>query len=778
MGYDGSDDSGKEEFIDYLKLFVTNCIFKNTYNKIQPMNFNFRKPILLLIFAISANFFAQEQTSNYDYREAFSPFFYKNNGTETRSASGKPGHNYWQNKADYKLTAKLDDVKNEIKGSTTIKYTNNSYDDLDFLWLQLDQNLFKKDSRGNAIIPISGSRNGAHGEEFDGGYKISSVQILSTNGKKTNVSPKYNISDTRMQIDLPTELKSKGGVIEFKIEYSFVSPEYGSDRMGFLPTKNGKIYTIAQWFPRMCVYDDISGWNTLPYLGAGEFYLEYGDIEAEITVPANHYVVASGELLNEKEMYSKDQLARWNEARNSDKTVFIRTANDANATQKTANSTKTWKFKISETRDFAWASSPAFVLDAARINLPSGKKSLAISAYPVESEGEKAWGRSTEYTKTSIEHYSKQWYEYTYPTAVNVAGNEGGMEYPGIVFCHYNSAGEDLWGVTDHEFGHNWFPMIVGSNERLFAWMDEGFNTFINGISSKNFNNGEYKSDARTAQQMATYLMSDSQEEIMTPPDNMKESNLGTLAYYKPGEGLKVLRDQILGPEKFDKAFRTYIQRWAFKHPQPEDFFRTMENVSGEELNWFWRGWFVNNWKSDVALTDVKYKGGDFKQGAIITLDNLEKMPMPVKIKATYKDGKTENWSLPVEIWKRNKQWKYEIPTTKELASVEINPNGEFPDVNSRNNKWNSAQMVPVEKIDAKSFSGTFGSKTIPIKIKMFEKDGVLMSQATNQQEFPLEYLGKNKFGFELAQIEIQFSDDKKEFTLMQGGASYIFTKE
>ena len=386
--------------------------------------------------------------------------------------------------------------------------------------------------------------------------------------------------------------------------------------MGFLPTKNGKVFTIAQWFPRMCVYDDVMGWNTLPYLGAGEFFLEYGDVVAEITVPSNNYVVASGELQNEKEMYSKDQVNKWNQARNSDKTVFVRTVAEANAGAQSASSTKTWKYKILNTRDFAWASSASFVLDAARINLPSGKKSLAISAYPVESEGQQAWGRSTEYTKASIEHYSKQWYEYTYPTAVNVAGNEGGMEYPGIVFCHFQSKGESLWGVTDHEFGHNWFPMIVGSNERVFAWMDEGFNTFINDISTAAFNNGEYKGRDQNAQQMAPYLMSDRQEAVMTPPDNMKESNLGTLAYYKPGAGMTLLRDHILGAEKFDKAFKLYIQRWAFKHPQPEDFFRTMENATGEELTWFWKGWFVNNWKTDIAISEVKYKGGDFTKGA------------------------------------------------------------------------------------------------------------------------------------------------------------------
>ncbi len=514
------------------------------------MNFKFLKPMVALAIAVSVNSFAQIDAPKYSYTEAFKPYFYQNNATETRSASGQPGHNYWQNSADYVLNASLNEAKNEISGSAEIIYTNNSYDDLSFLWLQLDQNLFKKDSRGNAVVPMAGSRNGAHGQDFDGGYTIKSIEILSANGKKLKVNPTYTISDTRMQIDLPQDLKAKGGVIKFVVHYSFFSPNYGSDRMGVEATKNGKIFTIAQWFPRMCVYDDIMGWNTLPYLGAGEFYLEYGTITANLTVPANQYVVASGELLNPKEVYTNEQNKKWDQARNSDKTVIIRSAAEANASAKSSTSTKTWKFKIENTRDFAWASSSAFILDAAKINLPSGKRSLAISAYPVESDGNDAWGRSTEYTKTSIEHYSKKWYQYTYSTAVNVAGNEGGMEYPGIVFCHMDSKGEDLWGVTDHEFGHNWFPMIVGSNERLYAWMDEGLNTFINSVSEKEFNNGEYYRP-KPLQSMSPAFYSDSMEPILTAPDNLKERNLGYLGYYKPSAGLQMLRENILGEERF-----------------------------------------------------------------------------------------------------------------------------------------------------------------------------------------------------------------------------------
>jgi Peptidase family M1 domain len=642
-----------------------------------------------LVSALAVMFFSHsalaQEAPKYDYVEAFKPFFYTQTGTETRSASGQPGHAYWQNSADYHLNVSLNEAKNEIAGTAEITYTNNSPDRLGFLWLQLDQNLFEKDSRGNALIPMSGSRNGSHGEEFESGYHIKSVKL---DGKAV----KYTITDTRMQIDLPSELKARGGVAKITIEYSFLSPKYGSDRMGIEDTKNGKVFTVAQWYPRMCVYDDVLGWNTLPYLGASEFYLEYGDITANITVPASHYVVASGELLNAKEVYTKEENSRWEQAKSSDKTVMIRPESEVGKNQQTG--TKTWKFKIRQARDFAWASSPAFMLDAARINLPDGKKSLAISAYPVESAGEKAWGRSTEYTKAAIEHYSAKWYPYTYPAATNVAGNEGGMEYPGIVFCHMNSKGSELWGVTDHEFGHNWFPMIVGSNERLFAWMDEGFNTFINELSTEAFNKGEYYYRKNIAQ-MGGFLMNDRFEPIMVGADNMKESSIGVLAYFKPGLGLQVLRESVLGPEKFDKAFRTYIDRWAFKHPTPWDFFHTMENVSGEELNWFWRGWFMNKWKIDQAVKNVKYVNGDFKNGAQITVENIGQLPMPTTVQVKFKDGTEQTVKLPIEVWKRNTEWTFRVDSTKEIDQVKLDPASQLPDINSTNNTWNSADAKP-----------------------------------------------------------------------------------
>ncbi len=740
------------------------------------MNFKFLKPLVLVAIAVSVHLSAQVDPPKYSYTEAFKPYFYQNNGTETRSASGQPGHQYWQNSADYVLNATLNESKNEISGSAEITYTNNSFDNLSFLWLQLDQNLFKKDSRGNAVVPMAGSRNGAHRQEFDGGYTIKSIEILSTNGKRSKVNPAYTISDTRMQIDLPQDLKSKGGVIKFVINYSFVSPKYGSDRMGVEETKNGKIFTIAQWFPRMCVYDDIMGWNTLPYLGAGEFYLEYGDITANLTVPSNHYLVASGELLNPKDVYTNDQNRKWDQARNSDKTVIIRSAADVNASPKNSTSTKTWKYKIEKTRDFAWASSPAFILDAAKIKLPSGKKALAISAYPVESDGNDAWGRSTEYTKGSIENYSKRWSEYTYPTAVNVAGNEGGMEYPGIVFCHMNTKGADLWGVTDHEFGHNWFPMIVGSNERLYAWMDEGLNTFINNISEKDFNNGEYY-QPKTLQQMSFGFNNDKMEPVMTAPDNLKERNLGFLGYYKPGAGMQMLRENVLGEKMFDKALREYIKRWAYKHPTPDDFFRTMENVSGEELNWFWRGWFLNKWKIDQAVKSIKYVNGDFTKGAVIKIENIGQLPMPVNLDIKFKDGTTENVKLPVEIWKRNSEWSFEVLTKKEIVSVQLDPKGTLPDANPADNIL-KMDNESIEKIILSNYTGSYSSKEVPLKIVINEENNKLMVRADGQNAFPLEFEGEDKFSFSMAGIELAFAKDKKSFVLHQGGQKFTFTKE
>jgi hypothetical protein len=657
--------------------------------------------ILLVFTGIVSSVWAQtvNQTgasaTNYNYNDAFGPLFYTKNGNDYRSAGGQPGHKYWQNRADYKLTVRLNDQTNEISGTEIITYTNNSPDKLGFIWMQLDQNLFKSDSRGNAIIPPAGSRNGARGQKFEGGYTIKSVKLISLEkGKTTETPADFLIEDTRMQIHLPSALSAAGGQLKLKIEYSFVSPAYGSDRMGILTTKNGKIFSVAQWYPRMCVYDDVLGWNTIPYTGPSEFYLEYGDYDISITVPSNHIVVSSGELTNPQDVYTVEQQNRWKAAAQSDKTVIIRSASEVNDAKSRPSGKQelTWNFKLKNARDAAWASSAAFIIDAARMNLPSGKKSMAISAYPVESDGADAWGRSTEYTKASNEFNSKKWLEFPYPAATNVASVAGGMEYPGIVFCGANAKSGGLWGVTDHEFGHTWFPMIVGSNERLFAWMDEGFNTFINSLASNDFNGGEYKPRSTDMHNLGKVITSEAYEPVMSSPDNMKERNIGILAYYKPSIGLTLLREQVLGPDRFDRAFKTYIERWAYKHPTPDDFFRTIENVAGENLNWFWRGWYINNWKLDQAVTDVKYVKNDPAQGALITIENLEKMPMPVILEIKTKSGQVSRLKLPVEIWQRNKQWTFVYPSVEEIVSVVSDPDKVLPDSNSANNSWTSTK--------------------------------------------------------------------------------------
>ena len=357
---------------------------------------------LIAVCLISVVGYSQTNNdSSYDYVKAFETAFYTTPSSEYRSASGKPGHNYWQNRADYIIDVELDTLSDIIMGKEIIKYTNNSPDDMDFLWLHMDQNLFKSDSRGNAIIPLNGSRNGSRGQVLDGGFKISAVQVISGKGRSRSISDvEYEIYDTRMKVNLPKTLKANGGELSLKIDFSFLSPDYGSDRMGILRTDNGKVYTIAQWYPRMCVYDDLNAWNNLPYTGQGEFYLEYGDFNINITVPSDHIVVCSGELLNPLETYTLDQLDRWAQAEGSDETVMIRTPeeiNDPNS-RPIGRDMITWRFKMENTRDVAWASSSAFILDAARINLPSGNNSMAISAYPIESYGDNAWERSTEYT--------------------------------------------------------------------------------------------------------------------------------------------------------------------------------------------------------------------------------------------------------------------------------------------------------------------------------------------------------------------------------------------
>ncbi|WP_304235235.1 M1 family metallopeptidase [Jiulongibacter sediminis] len=651
--------------------------------------------LLLAVMTVFSGAFAQKE-SNYDHKAAFDPLFSYRQGTVYRSATGAPGPQYWQNSADYVINVTLDPDANSLSGNVRITYTNNSPDQLPFVWLQLEQNQFNDASKGGKTTPLEGGRHGNTG--FEGGYTISGVAAVKSvpvSKRKTTESSVYLthlINDTRMQVRFSEPL-STGESVTISMNYSFPVPRYGSDRMGKYDTKNGVIYEFAQWYPRMAVYDDVEGWNVLPYVGNGEFYLDYGDIEYNLTVPANHIVVGSGELINPGEVLSSTQRNRLQEAAGSDETVMIRKAEEIeNDNQSGA---KTWKFKCVQTRDVAWATSASFIWDAARINLPSGKKALAQSVYPVESAGNDAWGRSTEYVKASIEFYSDYLMEYTYPAATNVAGVVSGMEYPGIVFCGAEDKGAALWGVTDHEFGHNWFPMIVGNNERKYAWMDEGFNTFINDLSSEAFNEGEFYRPV-SARQYAPYLFG--RDAILNTPEVIQSKNFGLAAYFKPGLGLRMLRDQVLGEERFDYAFKEYVRRWAFKHPTPFDFFETIEDAAGEDLGWFWKGWIYNDWKIDMAVDDVIYNNQTPSQGSIITISTKEQLPMPVTVEVKEVNGETGRVQFAVEIWQRGGDWKFRYNSTSPIESVTIDPDNKLPDTNTQNNTWRpTSYKVPEE---------------------------------------------------------------------------------
>ena len=651
---------------------------------------------LLYLFACSIvsfcgnQIFAQE-ASKYDPHETFDPNFLVQPGTSCRSGSGQPGPGYWQNEADYKLSAVLDDTANTLAVHEVITYRNNSPNSLAYLWLQLDQNLFRKDSRGTATEPLGGTRLAPR--QFTQGFVLKTVKV-SLNGKSSEAH--YVVTDTRMQVMLPEAMKPKGDEVEITFDYSFEIPPYGSDRMGLTRTKNGTIYEVAQWYPRMAVYDDVIGWNTLPYLGQGEFYLEYGDFDFSINVPEEQIVVASGELENPKDVLTSQERSRLEQAATSDKTVMIRSDDEIKPLdQRPAHlGRKTWHFKMHNARDVAWASSRAFIWDAARINLPSGRKCIAMSVYPEESKGDSAWSRSTEYVKGTVEYNSKQWFEYPYPASINVGGIVGGMEYPGIVFCSSRSRSGGLWGVVTHEVGHTWFPMIVGSDEREYPWMDEGFNTFINIYSTKNFNNGEYATRRDSARRFVPFMRRSNTFPILTYADAIPRGDLGILGYFKPSVGLVMLREYVLGPERFDYAFREYIKRWAYKHPQPADFFRSMNDAAGENLNWFWKSWFTETWKLDQAVKDVKYVDNDPAKGAVITITNNEKMVMPVTVEVKESNGHDGREMLPVEIWERSGEWSFEYPSTSMIDSVLVDPDHILPDVDSENDIWTSGAVT------------------------------------------------------------------------------------
>ncbi|NID03640.1 M1 family metallopeptidase [Luteibacter jiangsuensis] len=615
--------------------------------------------------------------ADFDPRETFAPFSYPQPVNAYRSGSGMPGPMFWQNRADYELAATLDPVRNTLSGKATIRYTNNSPDALDVLWLQLDENRFTADARGNFTSDKTAKRH-------TDGYRIASVTV---DGRKAE----YVISDTRMQVRLPAPLAGKGGKISLTIVYSYDLPGDFGGRTGFAPSKNGNIYEMAQWYPRMCVYDDLRGWDTAPYLNS-EFYLEYGDFDYAITVPSNMIVAGSGELVNPDDVLTATQRERLAKARQSDSTVMIRTPAEVAdpASRPKQGGTLTWKFRMKNTRDVAFGASTAYVWDAARINLPEGKTALAMSVYPVESVGQDRWGRSTEYLKAAVEHFSSKWYPYPYPVAINEAGTAAsGMEYPGIVFDPMEAPAKPLHMVTAHEIGHTWFPMIVGSDERRNAWMDEGFNTFIDVYEADAFNHGEFapKRDGEYApkggnpvDEILPLLADRDAPSLMIGADMVKEKYRHPATYFKAALGLVLLREEIIGPERFDPAFRKYIATWAYRHPSPSDFFRLMESEAGEDLSWFWRGWFEKNWQLDMAVEKV--------DGSVVTVANLDQLVMPATLRVTLDDKSTRDIRVPVETWQQHKRFDIEVPGGRKVVRAEIDPDHKIPDRDRGNNKW------------------------------------------------------------------------------------------
>ncbi|MGH8221180.1 MAG: M1 family metallopeptidase [Steroidobacteraceae bacterium] len=607
-----------------------------------------------------------------------------------RAANGVPGPEYWQNRADYVIHATLDPAANRLTGYEVITYTNNSPQLLASLWIQLDQNTYRRDARSR-YVRSGGSRRLAGGSTD--GDVLESVEI----GRQSRfAAADYIVSDTRLQIRLPHPLAPRGGKLNIRIRYHYTVPGAFGGRTGHLRTRNGEIYDIAQWYPRMAVYDDLRGWDTLPYLRS-EFYLEYGDFDYFVTVPWDMLVAGSGELRNPRDVLTSLELKRLREARASDGTVVIRSAAEIGDphSRPTQRGTLTWHFQLDEARDVSFAASRAFIWDAARIDLPGGRGALAMSFYPVESAGAGAWGRATEYLKDATEHFSSRWAPYPYSTAVAVAGPVGGMEYPAIVFDDYKDAGKALFSITAHEIGHTWFPMVVGFDERRDQWMDEGFNTFIDVYESEDFKHGIYgpKRDSEyapgggnPADEIVPLLEDPEAPILLTRADQVSERYRHPLTYFKSALGLVLLREQILGPQRFDWAFRKFIRDWSYRHPTPSDFFRAMDSAGGEDLSWFWRGWYLNNWTLDLAVEGIRPVEGGWNKGAIVTVANLDPLVMPAVLEVDFDDGSRRRIRLPAETWIQQGRIELTLDSTRPVRAVRIDPDRVLPDKDRSNN--------------------------------------------------------------------------------------------
>ena len=569
----------------------------------------------ILLFSFFAS--AQENTNTSKFKQLSeilpTPNVY-------RTASGAPGHEYYQQKADYVINVQLDEKNHVITGDETITYTNNSPDVLNYLWIQLDQNVRAKNSASQ--LTSSGSMDDnmsfwslkrMHDKmNFDGGFKLE--LITDVNG---NDLP-FTVNETMMRIEPPKPLK-KGQSFSFKIKYSYNINDRmkigGRSGYEYFEDEGNSIYTIAQFFPRMAVYNEVEGWQNKQFLGRGEFTLPFGDYKVNITVPADHIVSATGELKNASSVLTKTQIKRWEKAKkNYKEPVIIVTQEEATENEKEkSESLKTWRFEAKNVRDFGWASSRKFIWDAMAVDI-AGKRVMAYSYYP--KEGNPLWEQySTRAVAQTLKTYSKYTIDYIYPQATSVHAKSIGMEYPMICF-NFGRPEKDgtyskrtkygMIGVIIHEVGHNFFPMIINSDERQWTWMDEGLNTFVQYLTEQEFERN-YPSRRGPAQNIVDYMKGDKSGIVPIMTNSESILQFGNNAYGKPATALNILRETIMGRELFDYAFKTYSERWAFKHPTPADFFRTMEDASAVDLDWFWRGWFYTTDHVDISLDQVNW---------------------------------------------------------------------------------------------------------------------------------------------------------------------------
>jgi len=595
---------------------------------------------------------------------------------EYRTGAGRPGPKYWQQRADYRIKATLDPDKNEVRGTETIHYVNHSPDALPYLWLFVEQNLCERESITNVLnqppLKFLGSEFDFSCQGFAGGGRLAYLRLGRGAPQAELKRTRYG---TTLRVELPRPL-APGASIDLDLGWSFNVPRQGGGRMGH----DGALYEIAQWYPRLCVYDDVHGWNHEPYIGAGEFYLEYGSYDVAVTVPANYIVAATGQLRNADSVLTAAQRSRLARARTSDTAIAIIGKDEAaniSLTRPRSTGTLTWHFTADSVRDVAFAAGPGMRWDA------SGYHGILIETlYRTTAD---KWVEANRMAREAIKYFSEQWYPYPYSHATTVEGPIEGMEYPMLTFVPNSPTREDQQWALAHEFGHEWFPMIVGSNERLYPWMDEGFNTFIDLRNAANYFKGTAYGDSieQHPLHLAVEHSGVTEQPLISNPTEVHD--LFWTGYQKPALMMQTLRFEVLGQARFDAAFREYIRTWAFKHPTPADFFRIMRDASGMELDWFWRGWVMTTAHLDQSVDSVRRES---EKGSVIVIRNRGTMVMPAELELTFTDGAKGIVRLPVEMWNLGPVFEYHLADVRRVRQVVIDPRQVLPDMDRKNNTW------------------------------------------------------------------------------------------